>query len=50
MDAVANWVCTCCGKVMSDYAEVGYDGPKDRDCEECHPFLAWEVQCRECAG
>lgn len=44
------WTCCRCGKAMADYTDVGYDGPKDRSSEECHPFLEWETLCRECAG
>ena len=47
---VTNWSCTSCGKVMSSYAEVGYEGPEDPSDVSCSPFQAWKVLCTECAA
>ena len=41
-------VCDRCGKQMTDYSEVGYDGPFERDDDACHPFMAWLLLCRNC--
>lgn len=41
-------ICSRCGRVMRDYAEVGYDGPHDRGDESCHPLMAWELLCQQC--
>jgi hypothetical protein len=33
---------------MSDYAEVGYDGPADPMNTECYPFTDWLTLCDAC--
>jgi hypothetical protein len=33
---------------MSDYGEVGYDGPADPMNTECGPFLDWLTLCNDC--
>lgn len=52
-DESQKWTCGGCGKVMRDYAEVGYDGAAHGGVaiatEECSPFMEWLVLCRECA-
>jgi hypothetical protein len=47
---VSNWFCTRCRKVMSDYREVGYDGPlhPERPVNDASN-AAWQVLCRRCA-
>lgn len=49
-EEVSNWACSCCGKVMSDYREVGFEGPPtDHDNPTCFlPGMAWLVLCHEC--
>ena len=50
----SNWTCTGCGKVMSSYSEVGYDGPVDSDGnpdpnnKACSPHTLWAVLCNAC--
>lgn len=40
--------CDKCGKELTSYDEVAYDGPKDRGNDECHPAMAWEAVCKSC--
>ena len=47
---VTNWACSDCGKVMSNYDDVGYEGPEDENDVICSPFQAWKVLCIECAS
>lgn len=37
-----------CGKDLSDYADVGYDGPQNRDDQRCSWFMPWETLCITC--
>jgi hypothetical protein len=40
--------CTHCQSKITDYADVAYEGPKDRSSTSCDPFQAWEVVCKGC--
>lgn len=47
-------VCARCAKSMTDYREVGYDGPAgqgrpDPDNQACSPLMDWIVLCASCA-
>jgi hypothetical protein len=50
---VSNWFCADCDRIMSDYGEVGYDGPAEYGEPvdlPCDSFpLEWIVLCQECA-
>ena len=50
---ISNWFCCDCDRNMSDYGEVGYDGPADHGDQvelPCDDFpLEWIVLCKECA-
>ena len=45
---MTNFACTRCDKVMSNYGEVGYDGPTDPSSTECTPFIDWMTLCSPC--
>ena len=55
-EMTSNWTCTDCGKIMSKYLEVGYDGPVDSDGNPdpnnraCSPHTEWAVLCHACAA
>jgi hypothetical protein len=42
------WVCDRCQADLTDYSQVGYDGPADREDTGCNPFMAWETLCLAC--
>ena len=47
------WAITCdnCGADLSDYSDVGYDGPLNKEClDTCHPFMPWKILCKTCCG
>jgi hypothetical protein len=50
---MSNWFCADCDRIMSDYREVGYDGPAENDELVYRPGHTippeWIVLCRECA-
>lgn len=51
-DGATMFACTACGKVMSSYREVGYEGPTpgsgvDASC--WMPGMEWLVLCQRCA-
>lgn len=39
--------CDKCGREIAP-DEIGYLGPKDRESEECNPFMEIECLCMEC--
>lgn len=41
-------ICDQCGRPILMPDQIGYDGPVDRKCEECHPFVGWIVICKKC--
>lgn len=43
------WTCDHCGRETDDYADIGYDGPQNRDTTACSPFMVWVVLCVPCA-
>jgi hypothetical protein len=50
------WECGDCGKAMTSYDEIGYDGPAGRDGrpdprnDTCSPTMPWLVLCTVCAS
>lgn len=42
--------CDRCGAEILDVAEIGYMGAKDRDSNDCSPFIEFETVCADCEG
>jgi hypothetical protein len=47
------FVCSHCGKCMSSYADVAYEGPArhgrpDPGLDGCSPFMDWMRLCYDC--
>ncbi len=55
-DSDGELVCDECDKALTDYRDVGYDGPIDRDGRPnpsnsaCTVFAPWKTLCVSCAS
>lgn len=48
------FICALCNVKITDYAQVGYDGPAyngkpNPNNKECSPLMDWMVLCQPCA-